>query len=195
MVMICDGCQAEEGNRHSLISRGCLTFEAIQNEVNDIRSERLARSANPLALLAAAQPYSNNYYQVPKPQRSNTPSYMQSSVHRAKCTPDKRQRDRQPHYFPILVPFLRKTVIQNNSEGNDMQKELGHSLLSISRSCTNPTTTTSTSSHSRNRLKIPHQGITTTISQGSLGSKDDDSSGGLGNSRQSGSATKWDTML
>ncbi|GJU41930.1 retrovirus-related pol polyprotein from transposon TNT 1-94, partial [Tanacetum coccineum] len=30
----------------------------VQNEVNDIRSERLARSANPLALLAASQPYS-----------------------------------------------------------------------------------------------------------------------------------------
>ncbi|GJR02631.1 hypothetical protein Tco_0525615 [Tanacetum coccineum] len=29
-------------------------------EVNDIRSERLARSANPLALLTAAQPYSKN---------------------------------------------------------------------------------------------------------------------------------------
>ncbi|GJS87364.1 hypothetical protein Tco_0770000 [Tanacetum coccineum] len=51
----------------------------FQNEVNDIRSERLARSANPLALLAAAQPYSDNYYQAPKPQRSNAPSYMQSS--------------------------------------------------------------------------------------------------------------------
>ncbi|GKE60644.1 hypothetical protein Tco_1511011 [Tanacetum coccineum] len=54
-------------------------LKQFQNEVNDIRSERLARSANPLALLAAAQPYSNNYYQAPKPQRSNAPSYMQSS--------------------------------------------------------------------------------------------------------------------
>ncbi|GJT78145.1 hypothetical protein Tco_1044870 [Tanacetum coccineum] len=31
-------------------------LKQFQNEVNDIRSERLARSANPLALLAAAQP-------------------------------------------------------------------------------------------------------------------------------------------
>ncbi|GJZ38384.1 hypothetical protein Tco_0584947 [Tanacetum coccineum] len=54
-------------------------LKQFQNEVNDIRSERLARSANPLALLAAAQPYSDNYYQAPKPQRSNAPSYMQSS--------------------------------------------------------------------------------------------------------------------
>ncbi|GJR49072.1 hypothetical protein Tco_1317175 [Tanacetum coccineum] len=45
-----------------------------QNEVNDIRAERIAKSANPLALLAAAQPYSDNYYQAPKPQRTNTTS-------------------------------------------------------------------------------------------------------------------------
>ncbi|GKA71693.1 hypothetical protein Tco_0777832 [Tanacetum coccineum] len=53
-------------------------LKQFQNEVNDIRSERLARSANPLALLAAAQPYSDNYYQAPKPQRSNAPSYKLS---------------------------------------------------------------------------------------------------------------------
>ncbi|GJS18523.1 retrovirus-related pol polyprotein from transposon TNT 1-94 [Tanacetum coccineum] len=51
-------------------------LKQFQNEVNDIRSERLARSANPLALLAAAQPYSDNYYQAPTPQRSNAPSYI-----------------------------------------------------------------------------------------------------------------------
>ncbi|GJV47916.1 hypothetical protein Tco_1438128 [Tanacetum coccineum] len=42
--------------------------------VNDIRAERIAKSANPLALLTAAQPYSDNYYQAPKPQRSNATS-------------------------------------------------------------------------------------------------------------------------
>ncbi|GJS65606.1 hypothetical protein Tco_0680170 [Tanacetum coccineum] len=34
-------------------------LKQYQNEVNDIRAERIAKSANPLALLAAAQPYSN----------------------------------------------------------------------------------------------------------------------------------------
>ncbi|GJW83530.1 hypothetical protein Tco_0156675 [Tanacetum coccineum] len=45
-------------------------LKQYQNEVNDIRAERIAKSANPLALLAAAQPYSDNYYQAPKPQRT-----------------------------------------------------------------------------------------------------------------------------
>ncbi|GJZ23183.1 hypothetical protein Tco_0560642, partial [Tanacetum coccineum] len=46
--------------------------QQYQNEVNDIRVKRIAKSANPLALLAAAQPYSDNYYQAPKPRRTNT---------------------------------------------------------------------------------------------------------------------------
>ncbi|GKF69577.1 hypothetical protein Tco_0202634 [Tanacetum coccineum] len=61
-------------------------LKQFQNEVNDIRSERLAKSANPLALLVVAQPYSDNYYQAPKPQRSNAPSYMQSSSTRTSAS-------------------------------------------------------------------------------------------------------------
>ncbi|GKF37514.1 hypothetical protein Tco_0114272, partial [Tanacetum coccineum] len=49
-------------------------LKQYQNEVNDIRAERIAKSANPLALLAATQPYSDNYYQAPKPKRSNATS-------------------------------------------------------------------------------------------------------------------------
>ncbi|GJX89447.1 retrovirus-related pol polyprotein from transposon TNT 1-94 [Tanacetum coccineum] len=49
-------------------------LKQYQKEVNDIRAERIAKSANPLALLAAAQPYSDNYYQAPKPQRTNATS-------------------------------------------------------------------------------------------------------------------------
>ncbi|GJX70111.1 hypothetical protein Tco_0307282 [Tanacetum coccineum] len=50
------------------------TMQQYQNEVNDFHAEKIAKSANPLALLAAAQPYSDNYYQAPKPQRTNTTS-------------------------------------------------------------------------------------------------------------------------
>ncbi|GJX29278.1 integrase, catalytic region, zinc finger, CCHC-type containing protein [Tanacetum coccineum] len=81
-----DGCQAEEEidtvSYHKLFD----VLKQFQNEVNDIRSERLARSANPLALLAAAQPYSDNYYQAPVPQRSNAPSYKQSSSTRTSAS-------------------------------------------------------------------------------------------------------------
>ncbi|GKF45037.1 hypothetical protein Tco_0131589, partial [Tanacetum coccineum] len=45
-----------------------------QKEVNEIRAERIAKSENPLALVAAAQPYPENYHQAPKPQRSYAPA-------------------------------------------------------------------------------------------------------------------------
>ncbi|GKC07113.1 hypothetical protein Tco_0998723 [Tanacetum coccineum] len=37
-----------------------------QKEVNEIRAERIAKNANPLALVAAALPYPDPYYQAPK---------------------------------------------------------------------------------------------------------------------------------
>ncbi|GJQ96744.1 hypothetical protein Tco_0007883 [Tanacetum coccineum] len=53
---------------HNMTTKNKLYFKLLfdvlkqfQNKVNDIHSERLARSANPLALLAPAQPYSDNY--------------------------------------------------------------------------------------------------------------------------------------
>ncbi|GJS36503.1 hypothetical protein Tco_0534885 [Tanacetum coccineum] len=61
--------ESMESNRHHLITHHILDIlKQYQNEVNDIRAERIAKSANPLALLAAAQPYLDNYYQAPKPQ-------------------------------------------------------------------------------------------------------------------------------
>ncbi|GJT34692.1 hypothetical protein Tco_0925111 [Tanacetum coccineum] len=68
-------------------------LKQYQNEVNDIRAERIAKSANPLALLTAAQPYSDNYYQAPKPQRSNATSSSTrpsaSTRHKGKEIADK----------------------------------------------------------------------------------------------------------
>ncbi|GJU88460.1 hypothetical protein Tco_1300883 [Tanacetum coccineum] len=67
--------------------------QAVLKEVNDIRAERIAKSANPLALLAAAQPYSDNYYQAPKPQ-----DQMQFIFHtdkREDSDPEQAQRDKE----------------------------------------------------------------------------------------------------
>ncbi|GJS29245.1 hypothetical protein Tco_0489865 [Tanacetum coccineum] len=85
-------------------------LKQFQNEVNDIRSERLARSANPLALLAAAQPYSDNYYQAPKPQRSNAPSYMQSSSTRPRMRKPKTGLETHVHRKDVAVKQAAKGV-------------------------------------------------------------------------------------
>ncbi|GKB59140.1 hypothetical protein Tco_0915326 [Tanacetum coccineum] len=41
-----------------------------QKEVNEIRAERIAKNANPLALVVAAQPNPHPYYQAPKSHKS-----------------------------------------------------------------------------------------------------------------------------
>ncbi|GKF43538.1 gag-pol polyprotein [Tanacetum coccineum] len=50
MVKICDDCQASRKDRHRLISQTMFDIlKQFQLEVNDIRAERIAKSANPLA--------------------------------------------------------------------------------------------------------------------------------------------------
>ncbi|GKB41651.1 hypothetical protein Tco_0886593, partial [Tanacetum coccineum] len=53
-------------------------LKQYRNEVNEIRAERIAKSANPLALVAAAQQYPETYHQAPKSQRSYAPAPKQS---------------------------------------------------------------------------------------------------------------------
>ncbi|GJW15648.1 hypothetical protein Tco_0019781 [Tanacetum coccineum] len=51
-------------------------FYKLMNELT--RNNLLAKSANPLALVVTAQPYSDHYYQAPKSQRSNAQASKQS---------------------------------------------------------------------------------------------------------------------
>nr|GEU66112.1 hypothetical protein [Tanacetum cinerariifolium] len=47
-----------------------LMDKMYQKEVNEIHAKKIAKNANPLARVAAAQQYPNTYYQAPKPHRS-----------------------------------------------------------------------------------------------------------------------------
>nr|GEU86485.1 hypothetical protein [Tanacetum cinerariifolium] len=49
-------------------------LKQYQKEVNELRAERLARNANPLALVATAQANQDPYYQTSKSQKSYAPS-------------------------------------------------------------------------------------------------------------------------
>ncbi|GJX66531.1 retrovirus-related pol polyprotein from transposon TNT 1-94 [Tanacetum coccineum] len=53
-------------------------LKQYQKEVNKIHAEKIAKNANPLVLVAAAQQYPDTYYQAPNPQRSYAPSSKQS---------------------------------------------------------------------------------------------------------------------
>ncbi|GJR32401.1 hypothetical protein Tco_1108633 [Tanacetum coccineum] len=82
-------------------------MQQFQKEVNDIRAERIAKSANPLALLAAAQPYSDTYYQAPKPQRSNATS---SSIRQMFLTSSEGQRKCKRTVGTTLQRYLRSST-------------------------------------------------------------------------------------
>ncbi|GJX64648.1 retrovirus-related pol polyprotein from transposon TNT 1-94 [Tanacetum coccineum] len=99
-------------------------LKQYQNEVNDIRAERIAKSANPLALLAAAQPYSDNYYQAPKPQRSNATS---SSTRPSASTRHKGKEIAKPvtPQSESVLSFSKKTVILNTHRGQRNAQEFG----------------------------------------------------------------------
>ncbi|GJZ13470.1 hypothetical protein Tco_0548700 [Tanacetum coccineum] len=61
-------------------------LKQYQKEVNEIRAERIAKNANPLALAAAAQPHQDPYYQAPKSHKSYAPTSKASLLTRSHAT-------------------------------------------------------------------------------------------------------------
>nr|GEU57154.1 putative ribonuclease H-like domain-containing protein [Tanacetum cinerariifolium] len=61
-------------------------LKQYQKEVNELRAARLARNANPLALVATAQENRDPYYQTPKSQKSYAPSSKPSIPTRTHTT-------------------------------------------------------------------------------------------------------------
>ncbi|GJV14704.1 retrovirus-related pol polyprotein from transposon TNT 1-94 [Tanacetum coccineum] len=125
-------------------------LKQYQNEVNDIRAERIAKSANPLALLAAAQPYSDNYYQAPKPQRSNATS---SSTRPSASTRHKGKEIAKP-----VTPQSESVSEEDNDpeqaqRDKDMQNNLAHLAKYFKRLYKPTNNNLQTSSNSRNKTE------------------------------------------
>ncbi|GJV87219.1 hypothetical protein Tco_1531157 [Tanacetum coccineum] len=57
-----------------------------QKEVNEIHAKRIAKNANPLALVATASPYPDPYYQAPKSHKPYAPTSKQSSSTRSNAS-------------------------------------------------------------------------------------------------------------
>ncbi|GJS40038.1 hypothetical protein Tco_0565081 [Tanacetum coccineum] len=61
-------------------------LKQYQKEVNKIRAKRIAKNANPLALVATAQQYPDLYYQAPKSHKPCAPPSKQSSSTRSNAS-------------------------------------------------------------------------------------------------------------
>nr|GFC99276.1 hypothetical protein [Tanacetum cinerariifolium] len=64
----------QQGQRSISLTTSAGMVKQYQNEVNELRAEKLARNANPLALVATTQADRDPYYQTSRSHRSSAPS-------------------------------------------------------------------------------------------------------------------------
>nr|GEV97776.1 hypothetical protein [Tanacetum cinerariifolium] len=100
-------------------------LKQYKKEVNELRAERLARNANPLALVATAQANQDPYYQTSKSQKSFAPSSKPSIPTRSYTTTRYKGKEIAK---PITPSFKSASKEDNNPEqaqrDKDMQKNL-----------------------------------------------------------------------
>ncbi|GJY30984.1 retrovirus-related pol polyprotein from transposon TNT 1-94 [Tanacetum coccineum] len=127
-------------------------FPPCQNEVNDIRAEKIDRNGNLLALFAATQQYPDDHYQAPKPHKPmhhHQNTYHQPDLMLLSGTKTKRLSN-QSHLH--LSQHLKKIMIQDMLREINRYKKVWHSSQSTSKNIYKPTNNNlRTSSNTRNK--------------------------------------------
>nr|GEY34810.1 putative reverse transcriptase domain-containing protein [Tanacetum cinerariifolium] len=104
-------------------------LKQYQNEVNELRAEKLARNANPLALVATAQASQDQYYQTSRSHRSSAPSPKPSIPSRSQTTtlpsetaskedsdPEQAQRDKDMQKnLALIAKYFKKIYKPTNN--------------------------------------------------------------------------------
>ncbi|GJS93769.1 hypothetical protein Tco_0800737 [Tanacetum coccineum] len=101
-------------------------LKQYQNEVNEIRAEKIARNANPLALVAATQQYpSDNFYHAPKPHKNQTTSSRHtSSTSSHALTRTKGKEIAKPRTPPSLSASEDDSDPKQAQRDKDTQKSI-----------------------------------------------------------------------
>ncbi|GJS90923.1 retrovirus-related pol polyprotein from transposon TNT 1-94 [Tanacetum coccineum] len=105
-------------------------LKQYQKEVNEIRAKRIAKNANPLALVAAAQQYPDPYYQAPKPQRSFALTSKQSSSTRSHAS--SRINGKEDAKL-IIPPSESESEEDNDHEQAQKDKEIQKNMALIAK--------------------------------------------------------------
>ncbi|GKB81080.1 hypothetical protein Tco_0947975, partial [Tanacetum coccineum] len=100
-------------------------LKQYQKEVNEIRAERIAKNANLLALVAAAQQYPDPYYQAPKPHKSYAPPSKQSSSTRSHTSTKYKGKQIAK---PITPPSESAFEEDNNPEQSQRDKDINKNV-------------------------------------------------------------------
>ncbi|GKD82602.1 hypothetical protein Tco_1349441, partial [Tanacetum coccineum] len=94
-------------------------------EDNEIRVERIAKNANPLALVAAASPYPDPYYQAPKSHKPYAPTSKKSYYIRSNAsTKFKGKEIAKPTTPPYESAYEKDSDPEQAQRDKDMQKNL-----------------------------------------------------------------------
>nr|GEV98575.1 hypothetical protein [Tanacetum cinerariifolium] len=100
-------------------------LKQYQKEVNELRAERLARNANPLALVATTQANQEPYYQTSNSHKSYAPSSKPSILTRSHTTTKYKGKEIAKPITPLFkTAFAEDCDPEQAQRDKDMQKNL-----------------------------------------------------------------------
>nr|GEU55983.1 hypothetical protein [Tanacetum cinerariifolium] len=127
-------------------------LKQYQKGVNELRAERLARNANPLALVATAQAYQDPCYQTSRSHKSHAPSPKPSMITKSYTTTRHKGKEIAK---PITSPSETASKEDNDPEQAQRDKDMQKNLALIEKyfkKIYKPTNNNlGTSSNSRNK--------------------------------------------
>nr|GEV36476.1 hypothetical protein [Tanacetum cinerariifolium] len=127
-------------------------LKQYQNEFNELRAEKLARNANPLALVATAQASQYPFYQTPRSHRSSAPSPKPSIPSRSQTTTKHKGKEiAKPITPPSETASKEDSDPEQAQRDKDMQKNLAF-IAKYFKKINKPTNNNlRTSSNSKNK--------------------------------------------
>nr|GEY15683.1 hypothetical protein [Tanacetum cinerariifolium] len=117
-------------------------FDVLKQYQNKIRAEIIAKNANPLALVAAAQQYPDPYYLAPKSHKSFAPPSKQSSSTRSNATTKLKGKEIAKPITPSSKSASEEDSNPEQAQRDKDMHKIWHSLQSTSKSSTNLQITT-----------------------------------------------------
>nr|GEX77344.1 hypothetical protein [Tanacetum cinerariifolium] len=105
-------------------------LKQYQKEVNELRSKRIARNANPLALVATAQSNQDPYYQTPKSHKPYAPTSKASIPTRSHATTKNKGKEIAK---PIIPPSKSASEEDSDPEQAQRDKDMQKNLAFIAK--------------------------------------------------------------
>ncbi|GKB52894.1 hypothetical protein Tco_0903647 [Tanacetum coccineum] len=105
-------------------------LKQYQKEVNKLGAERIAKNANPLALVATAQPHQDPYYQTSKSHKSYAPTSKASLPTISHVTTSHKGKEIAK---PITPPFESPSDEDSDPEQTRKDKEMQKNLALIAK--------------------------------------------------------------